>query len=644
MALLFFLPARTPAQSGGTPGQIEHSPIISFIYGDKIALEARVLTPAEWLRIYYRYEGLQDFQVRDLEKKEDGTYFYELDSSGFPGLQFEYYLEAKTQEGAEHSPPDAPRKTYQVTGTSKEALPQMPAEVPSPQAETRKFRLPVSLNGSLQAKLKEHKVASGSQESSSAGNLRVFTNYTRDDLSAGLDSNFSYSSVPLHGENSFNLANMMVSVSKGNHSLKIGDFIVNETEFTVLGLGRRGLDYAFDNHRASLHVFDVGSQQLRGFRGFGFPKSGSNILGGALGYKFLKEMITLKVTYLTGKDDPNQGTNVGFSSFVHPRKGNVVSLAEVTNLFQNQVTLTTEVARSEFDGDVQDRKGPTSDYAWKIGGNVAYRVVTAAAVYRQIGRDFNSIGFPFFANDREGLESNFGLNLGRFSIMSSYIVSSDNVRDDPAKETTSNQNGNVNLMLNVSNKISLGLGYSRNKQGTSLRQGVSPFLRDSLTDQISGSFNLNLGQSANLSLQLSNSDLSSQNFPQASNSNFTFNLGGAFRGGERLTLAPTLGYGRVRNKFTHEEMLNYNSFVTGEVVVWPQAFTVSFTGSFMRTESSVQGNSDNLNSGANLNLYLNKLIKIGTLVFSLKGNYTKAKMPGFSDSFFTAIFQADFSF
>jgi len=647
--LLFFGVAFFPgtlffAQTGKGLIQTEHTPVLSFTHGDKIQVQARVQTQVEWLRFFYRTEGIQVFQVRDMEKKEDSTYVYEFDTSELPGLQFDYYLETKTKKGSEYSPRLAPKETYTALGKSKEALPQVPTEIPSPQEEAKKFRLPLALTGSLQAMLKEHDVPGNSQKGKASGNMRVFTSYSRDNLNLGVDSNFNYSNVPLNGEKSFDLSNMMVSVSKGSHFLKAGDININESEFTVSGLGRRGFDYAFNNQKLYIHFFDVSSQQLKGFNGIGFPKSKANVMGGAVGYKFLKDMIFLKAIYLAGKDDPNQGVNVGFSSFIQTRKGSVAALAEETNLLQNRLILTGEVAQSHFDDNVQDQIGTRADYAWKFGGNVSYKVLTAGATYRHIGRDFNSIGFQFFTNDREGAEANVGLNAGRLSLTGSYTASSDNVKDDPAKETTSNQNGNANLMWNISNKVSFGLGYSRNKQDTSLKQGLSPFLQDSLTNQISGSFNLNFGPASNLSLQVSNSDLSSKNNPQTSNTNFVLNVGGAFRGGDRFTLSPTFGYGKVRNKFTHEEMLNYSSFVSGEIAFWPQVLTVSLMGSAMRTDSSVQGKSDNLNVGANLNWYLNKLVKIGTVVISLKGNYTTTKMPGFSDSFFTAMVQCDFSF
>jgi len=632
------------AQTGTSSIRVEHNPVLSFTHGERVRIQARVQAELEWLRFFCRTEGVQEFQVRNLEKREDGTYEYEFDTNELPGLRFEYYLEAETKEGPVYSPQLGPKEPYIAVGQSLEPLPEIPPEVSSPAEESKKFRLPVALTGSIQAMLKEDEDAEQSRKDMAAGNLRVFTNYTRDNFNLGVDTNFNYSNVPLAGEKEFDLSTMMVSASKGSHALKAGDININETEFTVSGYGRRGLDYAFNDQKFYVHIFNVSSQQLKGFNGFGIPNAKANVLGGALGYKFLRDMVFLKAIYLAGKDDPGQGANVGYSSFVQIRKGSVASIVEETYLLQNRVILTGEVAQSDFDENVQDQEGSQKDLAWKVGGNVTSGVITAGATYRSIGKEFNSVGFPYFTNDREGVEASVGLNTGRISLSGSYLASSDNVEDDPASETTSDQNGNANLMWSLSDKVSLALGYSMNKQNTSFEQGDSPFMQDSLTNQFSGSFNLNFGQAANLSFQVSNSDLSSENTPQNENTNLTFNLGGAFRAGNWFNLSPTFGYGKMRNKFTQEEMLNYTSFLSGEVAFWPQLLSVSFTGSFMRMESAALGNSDNANAGVNLNLYLDKLIKIGTAVVSFKGNYTTTKMMGLSDSFFTVMVQCDFSF
>ncbi len=408
--VLGFLPRDTFfAQTAPAPARIEHNAVLSFSHGDKLQIQARAQAELEWLRFYYRAEGVQEFQVRNMEKREDSNYVYEFNTAELPGLKFEYYLEAKTSGGVGYAPPGAPQKTYASVGQSRDPLPEVPPGAPSPQEEAKRFRLPVNLTGSIQALLKEHHHPGESQQGAqTAANVRIFTSYTKDDLNLGVDSNLAYAKTPIPGANKLDLSNMMVSASKGGHSLKAGDINITETEFTVAGLGRRGFDYAFRSSKLSVRAFDVSAQQLRGFKGIGFPKGNANILGGALGYKFFKDMILLKAVYLAGKDDPSQGINVGFSPFVKSRKGNVLALVEETYLFQNRLTLAGEFARSDFDEDVQDQRGSRSDFAWKIGGNLSSRLVTAGATYRRIGKDFNSIGFPFFTNDRQSLEANLG--------------------------------------------------------------------------------------------------------------------------------------------------------------------------------------------------------------------------------------------
>jgi len=65
----------------------------------------------------------------------------------------------------------------------------------------------------------------------------------------------------------------------------------------------------------------VSSQQIKGFNGFGIPKSNANVLGGAVGYKFLRDMIFLKAVYLAGKDDPNQGPTSAILPLSKPGRG-----------------------------------------------------------------------------------------------------------------------------------------------------------------------------------------------------------------------------------------------------------------------------------------------------------------------------------
>jgi len=62
-ALLFltlvFLPGTLFfAQTGTSPIRIEHNPVLSFTHGDRVRIQARVQGELEWLRFFYRTEGV----------------------------------------------------------------------------------------------------------------------------------------------------------------------------------------------------------------------------------------------------------------------------------------------------------------------------------------------------------------------------------------------------------------------------------------------------------------------------------------------------------------------------------------------------------------------------------------------------------
>ena len=353
----------------------------------------------------------------------------------------------------------------------------------------------------------------------------------------------------------------------------------------------------------------------------------------------------MKAVYLSGKDDPTLGVNVSESYFsARGRKGSVFALIEETNLFQNKLTLGAEYARSDFDGDTSDAAGSRKDSAWRVGGTFRSGIVQAGAVYRFIGGTFNPIGFQYFANDRRGLEANVGLAKGKFSLTGMFQSMRDNVKGEAERDTTSNASGNLNFGWNVSNKVSLNLGYQRSEQDTSRDNATPLFPQDSVTDQVSGAVMVTFSPSASLNLQLADARASSKSSPQGNNRGLNVNVGGSFRVGNTLSFSPTLGYANAKNMFTGERQLTYNSFLTAEITIVPEWFTTSVQGGYSRSDNGSMGVSDALNLSGMLSLQLKKLIKAGTVSLSVRGNYGRTKMTGFSNSVSAILAQCDFSF
>jgi len=625
---------------------ILHEPLTSFKTGESLEIRAKTSMDVEGLRIYYRYPNIKQFQARNLERQEGNSYFFKLETSEIPGLGFEYYLAAQKNGQTFFAPAEAPRELYQAKATSVGPLPEMGAELPTGEtmAEKQKFKLPAEIGGSIQAVLRDPEAPPEAEKIKSNGNIRVFTKYQKNNFNLNVDSNFALASTPLADQKRLDLSNLSLSLNAGPHTLSAGDLNLNESEYSVYGFGRRGMDYLFNNQKAYIHLFDANSQEIKGFQGFGLPNRKANILGGALGYKFFGEAFSLKAIYLAGKDDPQLGRNVGFSSNYAPRKGNVLALTEETKLFQNKLTVTGEFARSSYDGDTRDGVQSKTDNALRLGGILSLGKFSIGANYRHIGKDFNPIGYQFFTNDRKNYDANIGLNIGKFNIRGAYTVSRDNVENNPSSATTTNRNFNGALDWLASEKLTFNFSYKQDRQKTEMNQEANASLQDSVAHQLSGALNLNLSRAAMITFSLTDAQISSQNNPQTNNLNLTANLGGTFRAGDFFSIMPTLSYSEMRNKFSGVTTSSWNSFFTAELNFIPQVLATSLSGSYMKTGGDPQNTSNTLTLSWNLNVSSQKLIKLGNIILSLRGNYNRTSSAATSKSYLSLFLQTDFTF
>lgn len=579
---------------------------------------------------------------------ENSVYVFDFDTALLPQLEFEYFLEAKKGDATIHFPQNAPQESLFALGESEDALPEIPEDLPHPGEEERRFRLPLSIgvNGNVETQIKEKTVLPDAEKTNANGNVRIFRNISKGDFQTDINSNFSYSNLPFDSEKQIDLTNMSVAVTKAGHTIKVGDIDVYESEFSMTASGKRGIDYTFNNTRAYLHLFDVNSQQLKGFNGFGLPKPDTHILGGIAGYSFFQDTLSLKTIYISGKDDPSRGENVGYSPYYQSRKGDVIALRKEGSYFKRRLNVRAEFARSNFDGDLEDQTDAVSDNAYRVEGDVSFgktAVITARGNYQNVGKEFNSIGQQYTTNNQKGYEANLGFSFKGFNLSAVYSANQDNVNNDPSEYTTDIQSLGGNMSLNIASKVSVNLGYRRDKQDSSI-EDVEAFSQDSLTEGYNGSVMVFLSQSVNLNFSCTKAEMSSVNNPYSNSSTLSLNLGGSVRAGKFLMLNPSLGYSKMLNRYTNEETTTYNSFLTAEIAIVPRVFSINISGSFNRMDPSFSGISDNLSLQSGLMVYLDKLIKIASLVLSINGSYQYSKMPGFSDNNYRIFFSTDISF
>ncbi|HEX9903018.1 MAG TPA: hypothetical protein VGB72_09180 [Acidobacteriota bacterium] len=633
---------------------ITHTPLSEFAPSAALEFRAQPSSPVDWMAVFLRYKGIEEFQARPMTKSEDGSYLLEFDASCLPDPAFSYYLAAGTSAGIVIFPASGAGGPFEVKAKEAGPAAEIPGDIPTPQEEVSPaappepgLPFPIKLSGSGQAVIKEKVPVPGAETYPAAGNIRVMiTPPQRGALNINFDSNFSYTSAPLAGNKPLDLSNMNAALFLSHHTIRAGDISINESDYSVQSLGRRGFEYAFDNQKAYLHAFTVNSQEVKGFKGFGLPQPQVSILGGAAGYRILGEALFLKTLFVTGKDTPSQGVNLGLPddiAGVGGRQGQVLAVIEESRLWAGLLSFKAEFARCRYDADLSDQAGPVAGNAFLAGTGLSSGILTAGLNYRYVDRDFNSIGLQTLANNRSGWEAMIGLSQGVFSLTGSFMGQRDNVSDDPESATTSNLDGSLNLSLAVSPKAQIVVGTRLGKQETD-PGGSGAFAQDSATSEFSGSLNLMIGLSSSVNLSVVSSRLKSQAAPETDGSTLTFNLGGSLLAGQWLSLSPSLGFSQRRENLTGRRFDTFNAMTAGELFFLPKAWSMFLTASFSRADVPDGLASTSMDLMGGLNLYLNQLIKVEGLLLSLKGSYRFMDMASVETTDWRAFAQCDLSF
>jgi hypothetical protein len=266
---------------------------------------------------------------------------------------------------------------------------------------------------------------------------------------------------------------------------RYGDLQINETNYTVANLARRGGDLNMSYDKLRLHLFNVDGQQYFGFRG-GTGLSAdtdSHISGVAGGIKLFEDRMEIKGVYANGGE---AGDSYTIGGIAQAKKGSVAGGQITTDFFQGKLRSEMEYARSDYDADTSDQNGAANDDAWriKLGGNVDK--LTYEGQYEFVGADFTSIGnLSGVARDREGVSLRGGTLFGVHSISAQISRHQDNVADDRKRPRIVNYQGGVDYAYGGWAKVPLGLSLQSGLQ-KSEREPSDDAEVDLQTDTLSG--------------------------------------------------------------------------------------------------------------------------------------------------------------
>ncbi len=280
-----------------------------------------------------------------------------------------------------------------------------------------------------------------------AANLGNTTTFTQGNWQMGMTTNLRWldrsTSIYAPEKKGMDLVNYLISgqYQKDDLTLQInaGDLQIQETQNTVMGLARRGVQTRFNYKGLSLDGFVVDSEQLFGIQegsGLEFDSS-KNIKGVSGGFSLLDNSLKLRAIYVTGVEESNSFGIYDADS--GEREGDVLGFLLQYQLLDGKLNLEGEYDRSDFDGNTADEFSGEKDKAWTLRANGYAGSYSYQAVYEYTGPDYEVIGNPGLQRDREGFTLMGGVQKTNHALNVSASRYEDNVEEDsrlPQMETS----------------------------------------------------------------------------------------------------------------------------------------------------------------------------------------------------------------
>lgn len=608
----------------GTQPGFEHQVPESVTVGQPLILSAKPDRPVEWVNLFYRSQNADDFDALVAARDGQGYYSVQIDTETVGAGIIEYYWAYKVSDQVRYAPESIADQLYRISVTANPSAETAAAD--RPVKEKAKTPFPLHLDASVQTHFDKAGAGTNQPDPGHSDNLSLDYRMQNGDFTIGLHSRASYTNLLDSAQTEFDLPDLALSMAMQSHALNLGDIMPAESEFSIGGSGRRGLEYRFDNQRLYLHLFTGSTQQPLGFKGLGIPKSQAMLFGGAAGLTLFKS-VSVKGIYLWGKDDPGLAGNVGFAGFyATPRKGSVMAIVAESSLWRKRLTISGEFARSRYDADSGDDDEDKQDDAYRLRANLQLGFLDLQAGYRRIGRYYNSIAQAYFTNDRQGFEFGAGVQINSLRLNGSLAFEKTNTDDDPTQISAEDTRRSLSLNWQFARNSNLRFGYSANRQNA--EQNYNPILSGDLDSEgFQAGIGLALNEQFTISLDGRYDRLISMENPQVEGNTMGLNLGLMWQKPDRLMINALCGINRTRNTASGSDALLVLAYVNGDLTIIPRLLSLNLNGSYNRYDTGTTAPiSDSFGIDGGICLHLQRLIRIGDIIISLRGSHTSAAM------------------
>ncbi len=654
-------PPEGVALKAATADGLELSP--SAVAGGPLKGRSPAPPGTEWVVIFYRTVGEEEFSSFNLAVAPDGSFAGSLEQTLPPGTKLQYYAALRTPAGIKYLPKEAPAvfATLQLPGDaaapgSTPAVPSAAAAAalappvasgiaPPPAPPYVPGQGPIALDASVGDQVHHRVVTPGEQRLTAAGQMRLTYRQDEGDSHLFMSTRLVYTDQPMGTQTRWGLGEIQASYTKGPQKLAVGDMMVQESEFTLAGAGRRGADYAYAGQQLGAHLFALGTQPLVGTRGLLWPVEGKELYGGSLGYGWLNNNVRAKLVFLTGKDDPSLSTNLVSALPPAVREGSTGALVVDGRFLDSRLTISGEYARSLYTRDVAAVPTKDSDHAWRLSSLYSQGAFSAQVGYRDVGREYGTVGVAFFVGDRRVLDGSVGFNYQTWSVSATALDERTNPTGQAGLNQAWNRSQGLDARLALTQSVFWRVGLRQARQEAEVvANPLVPFSNSERTGITTG-FDLVLPPGSTLTLNVQLDDIKATGATATTGSGTTISLGGSLAFGTWLRLSPNLSWARTLSDPGDQRTTVSNAFLNADFVIIPNVFGLLLNGGGSKLVSPTGESTLSATAEGTLRFTLDSFLRgRGKAVLGLKGSYMKVPVLGqtTSDSRFTLLLNVSF--
>jgi hypothetical protein len=606
-------------------------------------LQGTATAPAgtEWVVVFYRVAGEEEFSSFNLDVGPDGTSYTGQLEAPFPsGAKLEFYAALRTPAGIKYLPKEAPAvfANLQMPGipsgsaagavASQAQAGQAPVQGPVTGGALGEQPLahgPIYVDGAFERVVHHQNPVPEERRNLASGQIRFAYQKDEDGRQVLLNARVVYTNQPFGAQPRWSLGDLQAAYAIGGNKIQVGDMMVQESEFTLAGAGRRGFDYTYTGQPLGGHLFALNTQAHSGTEGLVWPVRGSEVYGGSLGYGWLNGNLRAKVVFLSGKDDPATAMNLVSAYAPTVRDGSTGSFVLDGRFLDSRLAVSGEYARSLFTKDLLNEAPHLSDQAWRLSGLWADGPFSAQLGYREVGRDFGTVGVAFFVGDRRTLNGSLGFNRATWSLSATAIDERTNPTGQPGLDQAWNRSESLDARVGLTQALFWRVGLRTARQEAELISNPLVPFSNSTRSGLTTGFDLMLPPASSLAFNAQFDRLRSEGASDTTGSSTTLSLGGSLGLGARVRISPNLSWSRTLSDPGDQKTTMENAFLNADFALVPGVLGFLLNGGISRTVLVTGEVMENSVAEGTLRFFLDTFLKgRGRASLGLKGRYTHA--------------------